>query len=48
MKYKDGSEELYDMKKDPRQFENLAKSPQHSDIMKKLRVQFGKRTQGLP
>jgi len=48
MKYKDGSEELYDMKKDPRQFQNLAKSPQHSEILKKLRVQFGKRTQGLP
>ena len=25
MRYKDGSEELYDMKKDPKQFKNLAK-----------------------
>ena len=25
MKYKDGSEELYDMIKDPKQFKNLAK-----------------------
>jgi iduronate 2-sulfatase len=40
MKYTDGSEELYDMKKDPKQFDNLAKSTQHAKVLESLRKQF--------
>jgi hypothetical protein len=40
MKYTDGSEELYDMKKDPKQFDNLAKSTQHAKVLQSLRQQF--------
>ena len=40
MKYGDGSEELYDMKKDPKQFVNLAKSPEHAETLRSLRKQF--------
>ncbi len=40
MKYGDGSEELYDMKKDPKQFVNLAKSPEHAKVLQSLRKQF--------
>ena len=40
MKYGDGSEELYDMKKDPKQFVNLAQSTQHAEALQSLRKQF--------
>ena len=40
MKYGDGSEELYDMKKDPKQFDNLAKSAEHAATLRSLRKQF--------
>jgi len=40
MKYGDGSEELYDMKKDPKQFVNLVKSPEHAETLRSLRKQF--------
>jgi iduronate 2-sulfatase len=40
MKYGDGSEELYDMKKDPKQFVNLAKSAEHAKLLASLRKQF--------
>jgi iduronate 2-sulfatase len=40
MKYGDGSEELYDMKKDPKQFVNLAKSAEHAKVLQSLRRQF--------
>ena len=40
MKYGDGSEELYDMKKDPKQFVNLAQSTQHAEVLQSLRKQF--------
>ena len=40
MKYGDGSEELYDMKKDSKQFVNLAKSTQHAKVLQSLRQQF--------
>jgi iduronate 2-sulfatase len=40
MKYGDGSEELYDMKKDPKQFVNLAKSAEHAKVLQALRKQF--------
>ena len=40
MKYKDGSEELYDMIKDSEQFVNLASSPKHRKILADLRRQY--------
>tara|TARA_B100001094_G_scaffold50320_1_gene45814 strand:- start:4478 stop:5839 length:1362 start_codon:yes stop_codon:yes gene_type:complete len=40
MKYGDGSEELYDMKKDPKQFVNLVQSTQHAEVLQSLRKQF--------
>ena len=40
MRYADGSEELYDMAKDPKQFVNLAKSTEASEQMRKARNAF--------
>jgi iduronate 2-sulfatase len=40
MKYGDGSEELYDMNKDPKQFVNLAKSTEHAKALTAIRKQF--------
>jgi len=40
MKYGDGSEELYDMSKDPKQFVNLAKSTEHAKVLASVRKQF--------
>ena len=40
MKYGDGSEELYDMSKDPKQFVNLAKSTEHAKVLTSVRKQF--------
>lgn len=40
MKYKDGSEELYDMTRDPLQFSNLAGSSNHHEDLSKLRHRF--------
>ncbi|WDE99448.1 sulfatase [Lentisphaera profundi] len=40
MRYKDNSEELYDMNKDPKQFNNLAKNPEYSQLLKNLRSQL--------
>ena len=40
MKYGDGSEELYDMSKDPKQFVNLAKSTEHAKVLMSVRKQF--------
>ncbi len=37
MRYTDGTEELYDMKEDPRQFVNQAKNPEYSAILLQLR-----------
>ena len=45
MKYKDGAEELYDMKNDPKQFKNLVLNNHYSPILKKLRNQFKTRNQ---
>ena len=41
MRYKDGSEELYDMRADPEQFTNLANDPQQTDRLKDFRSQLG-------
>lgn len=35
--YSDGSEELYDHKVDPNEWNNLAQAPQHSEMIKKLK-----------
>ena len=40
MKYKDGSEELYDMNKDPHQFSNLVESSNHRLDLSKIRHVF--------
>ena len=40
MKYKDGTEELYDMHKDPKQFTNLASFEKNSKLMEILRSKF--------
>ena len=40
MKYKDGAEELYDMKNDPKQFKNLVLSDSYFEVLNKLRTQF--------
>ena len=40
MKYGDGSEELYDMKKDSKQFVNLSQSAGHAKVLASLRNQF--------
>jgi len=40
MRYKDGSEELYDMVKDPKQFTNLAGLDEHRDAIELLRKQL--------
>jgi len=45
MKYKDGAEELYDMKNDPKQFKNLVLNDHCSPVLKKLRNQFKNRNQ---
>ena len=43
MRYRDGSEELYDMKKDPKQFTNLVKNPEYSSHLKKQQQLFVER-----
>lgn len=37
IQYKDGSEELYDMRSDPHEFRNLAAAPEQSDRLSKFR-----------
>ena len=43
MKYKDGSEELYDMTRDPLQFSNLIGSNKHHEDLSRLRQRFRSR-----
>ena len=40
MKYGDGSEELCDRKKDPKQFVNFAQSAEHAKVLASLRNKF--------
>jgi iduronate 2-sulfatase len=40
MRYKDGSEELYDMNADPKQFTNLAKDHAHAERLAEMRKQW--------
>jgi len=47
MRYTDGSEELYDMAKDPRQFINLAQSIDASEQISKSRKAFDLRVQEI-
>ena len=37
IRYSDGGEELYDMQKDPHQWQNLAESPTHTQVKAELR-----------
>lgn len=39
-RYRDGAEELYDLKKDPRQFFNLASDPAYGAVAARLRAQL--------
>lgn len=43
MRYPDGSEELYDMDKDPDQFTNLAKKQAHTKVLAKMRTGLDQR-----
>ncbi len=47
MRYTDGSEELYDMTKDPKQFINLTQSLDASEQMSKARKAFDLRVQEI-
>jgi iduronate 2-sulfatase len=40
MRYRDGSEELYDMLKDPKQFSNHAANPEYAAVIQQLREQL--------
>jgi iduronate 2-sulfatase len=45
-RYHDASEELYDMRSDPRQFTNLALSSERADQLEELRKQLSTKVQG--
>lgn len=47
MRYKDGSEELYDMKSDPKQFTNLAKGAEAAEALKRTRELLNNRLKSL-
>lgn len=47
MKYKDGAEELYDMKKDPKQFNNLMGKSKYREQIRSIRNLFENRTQSI-
>ncbi len=48
IRYNDGSEELYDMKKDRQQYSNLATVPEYSDTKKRLSAKLQERLKALP
>jgi len=43
MLYNDGQEELYDMRKDPKQFTNLAANPEYSPVLEQMQKQLDDR-----
>ena len=45
MQYKDGSEELYDMRIDSKQFQNLVEKPEYLEQLTSIRQMYEKRTQ---
>ncbi len=47
MRYRDGSEELYDMKNDPAEFHNLAKHPDRRERIKKMRERLDERLEAV-
>lgn len=47
LRYRDASEELYNMRHDPKQFTNLAQDPESEDVLKIQRVQLASRLQAL-
>ena len=47
MKYKDGAEELYYMKKDPKQFNNLMGKSKYREQIRSIRNLFENRTQSI-
>ena len=47
MRYRDGTEELYDMNADPGQITNLAERPEHQAMREKLAAGLKKRLESL-
>lgn len=43
MRYNDGQEELYDMKKDPKQFTNLSANPEYASTLKQMQKKLNAR-----
>lgn len=43
MRYNNGAEELYDMKKDPKQFNNVADDPVYSSVLEQMQKQLAAR-----
>jgi iduronate 2-sulfatase len=47
LRYKDGSEELYDMRVDPGQFTNLASAPEHAERKQRLTTMLDERLRAM-
>ena len=47
MRYKDGSEELYDMQKDPKQFTNLAKDAASNKSLEMMRAMLDRKLEQI-
>lgn len=47
MRYRDGSEELYNMRHDPKQFTNLTQDPKFEEVLESQRTQLASRLQAL-
>ena len=43
MRYNDGTQELYDMKADPKEFTNLANKPEHAETLARIDASLDQR-----